>query len=456
MQAQRQRAQRLKARVQSAGLAVWALLWSAGPVLLLVLAAMGAAYWWLNPTPPKRVVLATGPGQSAYDTFGQQYAKALALNGIELVLRPTEGSSDNLALLRSGEVDLAFVQGGSDTLTDDDRDQLVSLGSLFVEPVWVFYRGAVNRFSHLQQLKGQRVNVGTPGSGVPQLFNSLLDANHLAPADYRLSGLTQTPATVAFLQGEVDALVFASAPESPLVQMLLLTPGVRLMNFAQSEAYSRRFAYLKPVVLPQGVVDLAGNRPSRDVRLIAPTTSLVARADTHPAVLQLMAQTAVKLHGGASWFSTAREFPNLTHAELPLAPEAARAQAGGIPFLQRLLPFWLANLVERMWLAMGLILALALPLSRVVPPLYTLRIRSRVFRWYAELRDIEERAAAVPDGSTPDGAANAVLAELDELERKAGRMVVPLAYADELYALRSHIQLVRKRFLHPLPQERTP
>ena len=188
LQAQRLRAQRLKARVQSAGLAVWALLWSAGPVLLLVLAAMGAAYWWLNPTPPKRVVLATGPGQSAYDTFGQQYAKALALNGIELGLRPTEGSSDNLALLRAGEVDLAFVQGGSDTLTDDDRDQLVSLGSLFVEPVWVFYREAValdrlerRHLDSLAQLKGWKINIGHEGSGVTNVMRRLFNANGIDP-----------------------------------------------------------------------------------------------------------------------------------------------------------------------------------------------------------------------------------------------------------------------------------
>jgi len=233
------------------------------------------------------------------------------------------------------------------------------------------------------------------------------------------------------------------------VQMLLQTPGVGLMDFAQSEAYARRLGYLKPVVLPQGVVDLANNVPARDVRLIATTTSLVARADTHPAVLQLMAQAAVDLHGGAGWFSQAREFPNLGHAELPLAPEAVRALSGSASFLQRYVPFWLSNLVERMWLAMGLILALALPLSRIVPPLYTMRIRSRVYRWYAELRDIEDRA--MPSAGNPVGPVGervpALLSELDALEVKAGQMVVPLAYNDELYALRGHIHMVRKKLL---------
>jgi TRAP-type uncharacterized transport system substrate-binding protein len=440
-------------------LALRDLLLSAGPAVLLVLGLAWGAYHWLNPNPPKRVVLATGPEQSAYDAFGRSYAQALAREGIELVLRRTDGSSDNLALLREGEVDLAFVQGGTAVLTEDDQANLTSLGSLFVEPLWLFYREAAARqhlkqptVSHLSQMKGWRINAGAEGSGVPQLFEQILDVNRLIGKDFVLSRLKQTPATVAFLDGQLDALVFASAPESPMVQMLLQTPHVRLMGFAQSEAYARRLGYLQPVVLPQGVVDLAANIPSHDVRLIAPTTSLVARADTHPAVLQLMTQEALALHSPASWFSRAREYPSLAHAELPLSPEAVRAvNGGGVPFLQRYLPFWLANLIERMWLAMGLILALALPLSRVVPPLYTLRIRSRVFRWYAELRDIEERAGTLrsePATAAPlPSAENAdkLLAELDELEAKAGLMAVPLAYADELYALRGNIQMVRKK-----------
>jgi hypothetical protein len=257
----------------------------------------------------------------------------------------------------------------------------------------------------------------------------------------KLSELEQTPATVAFLNGEIDAVVFASAPESLMVQMLLQTPGVKLLDFAQSEAYSRRFGYLTPVVMPQGVVDLAANIPARNVRLVASTTSLLAHSDTHPAILQLFAQTATTLHGGASWFSRAREYPSLEHSEVPISPEAQRAIKSGAPFLQRYLPFWLANLIERMWLAMGLIIALALPLSRIVPPLYTFRIRSRVFRWYAELREVEQHHE---DNST---SVQELLEQLDAMESKVEKIVVPLSYTDELYALRNNIQLVRKKLL---------
>jgi hypothetical protein len=180
---------------------------------------------------------------------------------------------------------------------------------------------------------------------VPRLFSTLLDVNRIDTGQIQLSELEQTPATVAFLNGELDAVVFASAPESLMVQMLLQTPGIKLMDFAQSEAYSRRFGYLTPVVMPQGVVDLAADIPTRDVRLVASTTSLLASAKTHPAILQLFAQASTGLHGRPGWFSRAREYPSLEHSEVPVSPEAVRAIQNGPPFLQRYLPFWMANLI---------------------------------------------------------------------------------------------------------------
>jgi len=271
------------------------------------------------------------------------------------------------------------------------------------------------------------------------LMHTLFDSNRIDESSIKLTNLAQTQATVAFLGGELDALVFASAPESLMVQMLLQTPGVKLMNFAQSEAYSRRFAFLTPVKLPRGVVDLAGDIPAQDVRLVATTTTLIARENVHPAILQLFSQTSLTMHSKAGWFNHAHDFPNLANTEFPLSRESDRTIRNGIPLMQRYLPFSYANLMERMWLALGIIIAVLLPLSRIVPPLYEFRIRSRVFRWYAQLREIEERAGGNRES------ASALIKELDQLEARAEKVTVPLSYVDELYALRNHIELVRNK-----------
>ena len=433
---------------------------SIGPFVALAVVLLALAYWWLDPMPPKRVVLATGPAQSAYDEFGKRYAKAFSNRRIEVVLLPSEGSSANLQLLREGKADLGFVQGGSDVSTTLDAapasaststsadSGVESLGSLFVEPVWLFYRedaakkvNASATLSTLAELKGLRVNVGTVGSGVPNLVDKLLDSNHIEPSSLKRSQLEQTPATMAFLAGELDAIVFASAPESLMVQMLLQTPGVKLMSFAQSEAYSRRLPFLSPVLLPRGVVDLAADVPAQDVRLVASTTALLTRTDTHPALVQLFSQTSQTIHGGAGWFNRARDFPNAAHSEFDLSKEAERNLKSGAPLLQRYLPFGMANLIERMWLALGIIVAILLPLSRIIPPMYKFRIRSRIFKWYGQLRHIEEKISRNPE------TAATLRGELDELDMRVGTISVPLSYADELYALRNNIALVRQKLL---------
>jgi len=426
---------------------------AASPFVLIVAALLWAAYVLLDPAPPKRVVLATGPEQGAYAEFGRDYARALARHGIEVVLRPTEGSAENLRLLRDAreKVDLAFVQGGAGEAlyaADEDRSgvPLVSIGSLFYEPVWIFYRSALRPghagptpLAQVGELSGLRVNLGPAGAGGRNLMLKLLHANRIEPSSMQVAELGPTAAVVALLEGRLDAIVLVSAPESPLVQLLLITPGIRLFEFAQAEAYARRFGFVNSLHLPRGVVDLARDLPPRDVALVAATATMAARETTHPAIVQLFVQAAREIHGGPGWFARAGEFPRAESPELPLAGEAARFYRSGPPLLQRYLPFWLANLVDRMWVVLLSIIAVLIPASRVVPPLYEFRVRSRIFRWYGRLRGIEEQTG----DPAADGAR--LLHELDALEGKVGRITVPLSHADELYALRTHIELVRSR-----------
>jgi hypothetical protein len=425
---------------------------SFGPFIAFGVLLLGLAYWWLDPNPPKVVTLATGPAQSAYDEFSKKYVAQLKTSGIEVRVIQTEGSSANLQMLRDGKVDIGFVQGGTGEPNPEDETKLQTLGSMFLEPIWLFYREdsaqrllkgtpEQQHLTSLTQLAGWRLNVGTPGSGVPNLMNRLLESNRVDPKSIKLSTLDQTPATIALLGGETDAIVFASAPESLMVQMLLQTPGIKLMDFVQAEAYSRRFPFLSPVVLPRGVVDLSIDNPPQDVRLAGPTASLIARKETHPALLQLFTTAAHSIHSGAGWFNKARDYPNDHRDELPMAKEAERQLKNGPPLLQRYLSFWMANLIERMWVALGIIIAILLPLSRILPPLYQFRVRSRIFRWYAQLREIENRDTSNADAS------KSLLDELNALDTRVEKIKIPLSYADELYALRNNIHLVRKKLL---------
>ena len=424
------------------------LLVTAGPTLLLIVAICAVAYWLVDPAPPRHVTLATGQDNSAYEEFGKRYATELARSNITVTLQPSLGSHENLQRLNAGKVDIAFVQSGSTEQAAAERKGLVSLGSLFTEPIWLFLRDDKQRrpVTQLTQLKGLKINLGPAGTGVPKLFKQVLDANGVEPGDLSIGALENTPATMALLDGSIDGLVFSSAPEAPLIQMLLQTPGIRLFDFVQAEAYTRRLPFLTHVVLPRGIVDLGRNIPDQDYQLIAPTATLVARADLHPGLIDLFVQAAGKIHGGSGWFQQPGQFPSPRYTEIPVAPEAAKFYKDGPPLLQRYMSFWLANLFDRMWVLVVALGALILPLSKVVPPLYVWRIRSRVYRFYGQLRSVEQALEHTSEAQRPAVCA-AQLRRLDEIEEQVNQISIPLSFADGLYGLRSHINFVRQRVL---------
>ncbi|MEO5935109.1 MAG: TAXI family TRAP transporter solute-binding subunit [Duganella sp.] len=419
---------------------------ASAPTIALIVGVCLLAYWLVDPAPPRSVRLATGQENSAYEEFGKKYAAALAKHGVKVTLVPSAGSGENLRRLRAGEVDIAFVQSGSTNEEAAEREGLSSLGSLFVEPLWLFLRETKGQppITQLSQLKGKKINFGPKGAGAPRLFRQVLALNGLEKEDVERFSLANTPATVELLEGRIDGLVFTSAPEAPLIQMLLQTPGIKLFNFSQAEAYARKLPFLTHVVLPQGIVDLGRDIPAEDYNLIAPTATLVARDDLHPALVDLFVQAASAIHNGAGWFQQQGQFPSAKYTEIPVDAEAAKFYKNGPPLLQRYMTFWLANFFDRMWVVVLALSALVIPLSRIIPPLYVWRIRSRVYRWYGQLRTVEQQVEGAPEGTRMQ-VYEAQLKRLDEIEELVNQISIPLSFADGLYGLRSHIQFVRKR-----------
>ncbi|MBC3936929.1 TAXI family TRAP transporter solute-binding subunit [Undibacterium rugosum] len=424
-----------------------ALLLAALPFIMTAVVVCGLAYWLVDPAPPRVIDMSTGPANSAYARFAQLYAQELAKNKITLRLQTSEGSQENFDRIRSpdSQIEVGFVRSGS---TDPDSAQeqgLISLGSLFYEPIWVFYHSR-QELSNLSQFKGKRINLGAEGNGIGRIFRQILAANHLQEADVQIQRSPDQDAADALLRGDTDVLVLSAGSDSPLVQRLMQSSGIRLFDFVQAEAYTRRFPYLSQVTLARGMIDIGKDIPARDYHLISPTVTLVAHESLHPALIALLLQAAQKIHSRADWLSHRAEFPSDRYTEIPVSADAEKFYQHGIPVLQRYLPFWIANFIERMWFVIVALGALLLPLSKIIPPLYVWRIRSRVYRWYGQLRLVEQVMDELP-ASGRTQLLQQQLSRLDEIEDKVNRISIPLSYAEELYGLRSHIDFVRKRIL---------
>lgn len=414
------------------------------PAAALIAGGFWLAAQFIRPAPPNFLVMSTGAPGGAYEAFAARYKPILAAQGIELRERPSAGAVENLRRLLDPkeEIDVGLVQGGLGFGTE--AEGLVSLGSFYHEPLWVFYRGK-ETLDQLVQLKGRRIAIGPEGSGTRRLALELLEASGVPQNDKRttfvpISGLA---AVAALAQGKVDAVFLVGPAQSGAVWSALYTPNVRLMSFAQAEAYVRRFPYLSRLVLPRGGIDLQRDIPAADVELVAPMATIVAREGTHPALVDLLLQAAGEVHGGAGLFQRPGEFPNARQVDFPLSKEADRFYKSGTRLFQRYMPFWLATLIERTIVLLIPLVAIVLPVMRFAPALYGWRARSRVYKWYGQLKFLERELDEDPDARTRAD----WLAELERIEDHVHRVATPLAFANLLYTLREHIALVEAKVL---------
>ncbi len=416
-----------------------------GPLLLLTLIAIGAAYWFIRPAPPDTIIITSGPEGSTFRRAAERYAKILARHGITVRVLSSEGSVENFKRLADPEfrVDIGFVQAG--VTGDTPVDTLVSLGSVFHVPLSLFYRGpTVERIS---DLTGKRIAIGREGSGTRALALILLKANGIEPGGTtELLTLYGEAAADALIDEATDAVFLMGDSATPAtMRRLLRTPGIRLVNFVQAEAYVRRFPYLNKFDLPMGAFDLGTNFPAQVIHLIGPTVELVAREDLHPALSDLLIEAAREVHSRATLFQNVGEFPAPREHEFRLSDEAKRYYSSGKRFLYRSLPFWLATLADRALVIVVPIVILLIPGLRLVPQLYRWRIRMRIYRWYGFLIAIER---SLLTQATPEERRE-TLTRLDDIESQVNKMWMPLAFADQFYVLRHHIAFVRARYAQP-------
>lgn len=422
----------------------WMKIW--GPGILIVTLGVFIASFFVQPAPPKKITIAAGGQAGMYYHFARQYADFFREHKIELEVRETAGSLENLKLLQAGEVDLAIVQGG--TAPKPAPAGLETIASLYFEPVWVFHRG--DPLTDLRQLAGKHVSIGPEGSGTRAIALLLLDDNGvvdgvstepLTGQASKFYGMSTADAALALRDGRIDAAFFVVGPDAAVVRDLLTAPDIRLMDFARHAAYPHRYGYLSSVTLHEGVIDLQRNLPPRDVHLLAPAANLVATEELHSALPQLLIDIASRVHGRGGLLTRNDQFPNLDYAEFPINESARRYFKNGPTFLHRYLPFWLASFIERMWILALPLITLLFPLFKIGPPLYRWQIRSRIFRWYRIVRAVDKKLLAAEDleSLTED------LDKLRRMEQELAEVWVPWSYMEEFYHLRTHIAFIHQR-----------
>jgi hypothetical protein len=435
-----------------------------------------------------KIVIAAS--SSEYYELASQYREELRRYGVQVDVRRTTRFKDKdgnarmrplegRLLLRAlvddeSGITAGFVKGGlvgslQGRLASEKQkgrhaeySKLRSVGRLFHEPIWVFTRGDLP-ITTLRDLKGKRILIGTRDSGGRGIARLLLRANNVIDKENAIFLDEDLDADAGpILSGAADAGIIVAAADSDKLQALLRVSGIRLMDFApEADAYANRFPSLSKVVLHQGAVDFDPVIPTADITLLSTSVAMVVRPDMQPALVSLLAHAVVHnpksgfdRHGDPVLFYRAGEFPSANDPEFEVAPDARVVyKSGELPVVLKNVaprahslhvPFaYTAFISDHAATLLGLIgvLAIVLPLTRAIPSLYVWMIRRRLVYWYRHLKALERKL----DAGGPGYDAEAVRGEFDRIDSHVRLMRVPAYYANQLYDLRGHIDLVRQR-----------
>jgi hypothetical protein len=416
-----------------------AVLLVAGTILLT------GVVFFIQSAPPSKITISSGPKGSIFHGMAEKYKMALEKNGIKVIVLTSNGSVENLKRISEpqSKVDLAIVQSGSEEETDL-VENLTSLGALSYQPLFFFYRGSP--IEYLSQMKGKAIAIGQEGSGARKLAKNILKLNHM-DNDSQLLGLDGDEASTALLDKKIQgAFLMGEDASVAVLKKLLLADDIHLMSFKNAQAYARKIDILHIMDLPEGVVDFGLNIPNQNIKLLGPMVELIATKNLHPALSDMILDAAITIHGKAGIFKKRGEFPRAEENRIKLSDDADRFYKSGKGFLYRYLPFWLASLVNRALVVFLPMLLVLIPAIRSIPAIFKWLGQIRIRRRYRALLKLEARFKSEKDPQVR----KELLEQFERIEKDVQHMKVSAIFADQFYALRGHIDYVRKMVTAPI------
>jgi TRAP-type uncharacterized transport system substrate-binding protein len=411
--------------------------------LLIALAAavgLAVAVWLLDLVPPKHLSIAAGRPGGAYYTLAEQYARILARDGISVEILDTAGSVENVeALVRKDDpADAAFLQGGV-PLPEDAP--VLALAATFLEPLWIFHRGALAQPADPLSWRDLSIAAGEAGSGTRFVVDAVVAALGADPGQFRLVPIGGAEAADALQSGSVDVALFVAPVDAPYLQPLFAAPDMVLSPIRDTEALVRRLPFAMLTDIPRAGLDYAAVRPPDRIELLAMVGRLVAQGDLHASLVDRLVRAARELHSDRDLITEEGAFPGTAGLELSVNPQAATLLSKPPSPLYRFLPYWVVAQINSFALLLLPVLVILIPLMRAVPGLYQWRMRSRVYRHYLALLEIDREAITETDGEALD----TLDRRLDAIEADLVAMRLPLRFREYAYTLRVHLDLVRRR-----------
>ncbi len=409
------------------------------PVILLIIATFYITIQFIQPAPKKEITIATGSKTGSYYKTALIYKKLLEKENVKVNLLTSAGSIENINLLKENKADVAFIQNG--TILEKNVSNIKSLASIYYEPLWVFYRNEGFNVDYIIQFFSKKIAIGKEGSGTKDLSEKILADNGINNENSQIFHYDLQKAKEELEKGNIDTMFIVSSHKSQIIEDLLANPYINILSFKRAKAYSRKYPFLEALTLYEGTLDLFKNLPDENISLLSTTANLVVKEDFSEELIRLLLKKLKEVHNKKELFSKAEQFPNDLNMQLEMHEEASRYFKYGDTWLEKIFPYWIASNIDRLKLLIIPLLTLLFPLFKGVFPLYNWTMRSKIYKWYEQVKELDNKLDSLNIESLKKE-----LTKLEKLKIEIKEETkVPLSYMGEYYNLQLHIDLIENK-----------
>lgn len=409
------------------------------PVILLIVGAFYFTAQFIQPSPKKEITIAAGSKTGNYYKTALEYKKLLEKDKVKVNILTSAGSIENIEILKQNKADIAFLQNG--TISNETAKGITSLASIYYEPLWVFYKNDGYSIEYIIQFITKKISIGKEGSGTKNLATNILKDNGISNENSTILNYEPNKAKEELLKGNIDAMFVVTSHNSNVVKELLADPKINVLSFKRAKAYSRKYTFLEALTLYEGTLDLYRNLPNENINVLSTTANLVINKDFPPELTRLFLKKVKEVHSKKDLFASAGQFPNKTNMVLELNEEAERYFKNGDTWLEKIFPFWIASNIDRLKILIIPLLTLLFPLFKGFFPLYNWSMRSKIYRWYDEIRKIDNEIESLENHRLKEE-----LEKIEKLRMEISKETkVPLSFMGEYYNLQLHIDHVKYR-----------
>lgn len=412
-------------------------------IIFLLAAALTVTISFANPPPPKEVYLLSGPKETTYYQLAQEYSKELAKNGITVHVVETKGFEENLTKIKDEKditSQIGFIVADSDR-TDRPKN-ISSLGSIQYAPLWFFYKGDPKNYNSFDWVANKKVYIGNDGTATQYIAHKILSLTGLEK-EVQTMTMPYSQLFDAVKNNETNAVFITDQPDAKIIQFLNSQPDWHLTNSFRLDAFIKIMPYLHKLKVPEGSLNLKLNKPEQDTYILAGTIDLVIKNNLHPAIQMLFMEASKKINGQRTFFSAMNEFPSYTNDSFTESKEAKIYYERGLPKLMGYMPFWLAEMINRLIFYILPFLVVAYPIIKSLPGLKTKRSRTHIGKAYKRLKEIEHQ---INETSEPN--LQAYLNEIDGIEADLKSLKISSKLHSDYFNLLSAIDFLRNYVLN--------